>query len=539
MNAAAFRDDRGRPIRLGEVLGAGGEGTVFALAGDARRCVKIFHPDKAAARAPKLRAMCAARPLWPWRRALAWPTQLLFDAGAPDAFAGFVMPAWPALHELYRLLVPDERLQLAGFLTARDLCRLAAGVARAVHGVHRYGHCVGDLKPQNILVAPRTGRVVLIDTDSFQIADVATGNVHASAVLTPEYTAPELIADPQRTPRTAASDAFALAVLIHQLLLGGAHPFEGELAVGRASLERIPGRIRRGLCPLVPGVDAVRVAAGALPLTALHPALRALFERCFGPGHREPRARPTPAEWHSALLLAARTMIRCPESPAHLHGAGLASCPWCERRARTGIDLFPAGQGWQRAVARWPHPQKAPRRTRERWFSRHVRARGHGRAPSKAERAWLLKTGAALGLDRATVTAFIEGRQRARLSFEALGKPLAELARWLWQRALLSSSRPRSRISTLHLPLKAWRQRAPAERRWLALVVVVSLGLSLIAATTTLFANSARSVVPRRTCVARAEMAPPGAGRTPTRAPSGAVRPVTGRRAADSRAKGR
>ncbi|WP_437580641.1 protein kinase domain-containing protein [Sorangium sp. So ce887] len=410
MSAKAYRDPAGRVVELGEELGAGGEGSVFAVRGRRALCAKIYRPDRAEGRERKLRVMLERRPSWLLRRALAWPVALLTEAEGRAAFAGFLMPLQRGAIEVHRCLVPDERMQIAGWLTQRDLCVLAARLARLVDGVHRAGHCVGDLKPQNILVSPLSGRVALVDADSFQIRDPAAGQVHGCPVLTPEYTAPELCgADPGRAARTPASDAFALAVLIHQLLLGGAHPFEGELAPGGAGgAERIPARIRLGLCPFVPGVTGVRAAAGAIPFATLHPGLQALFIRCFGPGHGAPAERPGAAAWRAALLRAKREMVRCARSPAHLHDKALPRCPWCERRERTGIDLFPAEQRFQRAIARVRDPAAAPEAERIRWLGLHARGRLRDGALSAAERAWLDRAGAGLGLDRGAVARVVK-----------------------------------------------------------------------------------------------------------------------------------
>ncbi|WP_437275836.1 hypothetical protein WME90_31920 [Sorangium sp. So ce375] len=410
MGARAYRDPAGRVVELGEELGAGGEGSVFAVRGRRALCAKIYRSDRAGERERKLRVMLERRPSWLLRRALAWPVAPLIQAEGPAVFAGFLMPMQRGMMELHRCLVPDERMQIAGWLTQRDLCRLAARLARLVEGVHRAGHCVGDLKPQNVLVSPLSGRVALVDADSFQIRDPEAGELHGCQVLTPEYTAPELCgAGSGRAERTPASDAFALSVLIHQLLLGGAHPFEGELAPGGArGAERIPARIRLGLCPLVPGVTGVRPAAGAMPFATLHPELQALFIRCFGPGHGAPAERPGAAAWRAALVRAQREMVRCGRSAAHLHDKRLPRCPWCERRERTGIDLFPAGQGYQRAIARVRDPAAAPEAERIRWLGQHARGRLRDGALSAAERAWLDRAGAALGLGRAAVARVIE-----------------------------------------------------------------------------------------------------------------------------------
>ncbi|WP_434047649.1 MULTISPECIES: protein kinase domain-containing protein [Sorangium] len=410
MSAKAYRDPAGRVVELGEELGAGGEGSVFAVRGRRALCAKIYRPGRAEERERKLRVMLERRPSWLLRRALAWPVAPLTEAEGRGAFAGFLMPLQRGAIELHRCLVPDERMQIAGWLTQRDLCLLAARLARLVEGVHRAGHCVGDLKPQNILVSPLAGRVALVDADSFQIRDPAAGQMHGCPVLTPEYTAPELCGvEPGRAARTPASDAFALAVLIHQLLLGGAHPFEGELAPGGArDAERIPARIRLGLCPFVPGVTGVRPAAGAIPFATLHPGLQALFIRCFGPGHVTPAERPGAAAWRAALLRAKREMVRCASSPAHLHDRRLPRCPWCERRQRTGIDLFPAEQGFQRAIARVRDPAVAPEAERIRWLGLHARGRLRDGALSAAERAWLDRAGAGLGLGRTAVARVVE-----------------------------------------------------------------------------------------------------------------------------------
>jgi Protein kinase domain len=395
-----YRDRAGDEVTLGETIGQGGEGTVLAVPGDPRRCAKIFHRERAAERTDKLLAMVDRRPRLPGD-ALAWPVELLYGDGG--ALTGYLMPAVRGAAELHRYLVPDERAQLAGWLGLGDLHRLGARVAEIVTAIHEAGHCVGDLKPQNVLVSPLSGRVTLVDTDSFQIVD-RDGRVHACPVFTPEYAAPELHRGAlSRARRTPASDAFALAVLLYQLLMGGSHPFEGE---GEG---RVPDRIPRGLCPIVPGVTRIRAPPSALPFTALHPALREAFVRCFGPGHAAPEQRPSAVEWREVLARARRDLARCRRSPAHEHPRGQALCPWCERRERTGLDLFPAGQRWQRAsLARAPDPMTAQPAERARWLALHVRGRMVGGKVTPAERAWLAKAGAALGFSRAQVARAID-----------------------------------------------------------------------------------------------------------------------------------
>jgi hypothetical protein len=244
--------------------------------------------------------------------------------------------------------------------------------------------------------------------------------------------------------RAPASDGFALAVLIHQILLGGAHPFDGDLAPGAPrSAERVPGRIRRGLCPFVPGVTAVRPAAGALPFASLPEPIQALFVRTFGAGHARPEERSGAAEWRRALIRAGRDLVRCPASAAHRHDARLRRCPFCERRERSGLDPFPAGQSWQRALARAStSPAATPEAIGLRRLRRHVRGRLADGKVTHAERAWLEKTGAALGFDRARVGRTIE-EEATRTQGLRLRARLAELGQRLAARrrpAILAAS---------------------------------------------------------------------------------------------------
>ncbi len=443
-DAGSYRDDRGARVELGEELGEGGEGSVFAVRGKGGLCAKIYRADKAAQRAGKIRAMVANKPSWLLRRSLGWPVSPLYGGSEQATFAGFVMPLWRGAMELYRLIVPDERMAVAGFLDARDLCLVAARIARIVEGVHRMGHAIGDLKPQNVLVAAGPLRVAIIDTDSFHIHDPRANVTYPTEVVTPEYAAPELSS--ARAERTAASDVFALAVLAHQILLGGAHPFEGAITRGGGgSADRIPERIRRGLCPLVPGVRGIVPAAGALPISLVHEDLRALFARAFG---QAPSERPSAKELRVALERAAGAMIRCEVSASHRYDRALAACPWCARKAEKGIDLFAPEQGFQRAFAGRGDLSRAPEEERRAWMRRHIEGRLVRGAVTAAERAFLEKTGASLGLDKASVGRMI-AEESAPRPVVAKTSPLRDLrARALaWRPKLAWPSWPFARIT--------------------------------------------------------------------------------------------
>ena len=123
-------------------------------------------------------------------------------------------------------LVPRSRTEILSAQPKID--RIERGIGQLCDGVyalHAAGKLHRDLKPSNVLVEP-TGRVVLLDFGL--VADVETLGVdhthERAAVGTPAYMSPEQAAD---TPLTAASDWYAVGVILYESLTGR-RPFEGR-----------------------------------------------------------------------------------------------------------------------------------------------------------------------------------------------------------------------------------------------------------------------------------------------------------------------
>jgi serine/threonine-protein kinase len=128
-------------------------------------------------------------------------------------------------------------------------------VCDAVQYAHRNLVVHRDLKPSNIFVTP-DGQVKLLD---FGIAKLLpTGEVDADdetktqwRVLTPEYAAPEQV---RGDAVTAATDVYALGVVLYQLLTGyRAHRFERST----------PGEVERVVCEQMPAAPSRIVATDA------------------------------------------------------------------------------------------------------------------------------------------------------------------------------------------------------------------------------------------------------------------------------------
>jgi DNA-binding helix-hairpin-helix protein with protein kinase domain len=325
-------------------LGAGGEARVFALPGDVERVAKIYR-NPSEERARKIARMIAHPPLLgpdpEGAVRLAWPQEAVVDEeGRP---VGFLMARaeGPRIFEFYN---PVTRRAQAPLFHYGLLHRTAVNLAAAFAALHARSYRVGDVNESNILVAPE-GAVTLVDTDGFQVPDPC--GIFRSGVGRPEFTPPELqgmaFAAVDRTP---AHDHFGLGVLLFLLLMEGTHPFAVRVAGSATEPPPLEERIRAGMFPYA-GSRPRR--AGCMPprlapsFGVLHPALRALFERCFVDGHQDPSARPAATEWRDALAAAQGELRRCDLNPQHRFGAHLGDCPWCERtRLLRGRDPFPA-----------------------------------------------------------------------------------------------------------------------------------------------------------------------------------------------------
>jgi hypothetical protein len=336
-------------------IGAGGEAVVYGVPGDGGLVAKLYH-QPAIERARKLGVMLAHPPAMPEGTATAWPADLLLDGGG--RFAGFVMPRaeGPRLFEFYN---PVSRRETAGGFHAGRMHRAGRNLAAAFHALHAAGYVVGDVNESNLLVSPVDSGVTLVDADSLQVRDAASGAVYRSRVGKPEFTPPELQGVSfEEVDRTEAHDRFGLAVLLFLLLMEGTHPFAVRME-GDGEAPPVEERIRRGLFAHA-GRDGCRPPRLSPRFDALHPPLQALFVRAFVDGQTDPAARPSPAEWRDALNDAEAALAVCAANPLHRHGAHLDACPWCERTALLGgRDPFPAPGT---VVVRGPRPPRPARR---------------------------------------------------------------------------------------------------------------------------------------------------------------------------------
>ncbi|MEK7993206.1 MAG: hypothetical protein AAB403_05315 [Planctomycetota bacterium] len=330
-------------VRLGQELGRGGEGAVFAIEGQLQRVAKIYAAPPDQRKIQKLASMAeAASPAL--LRIAAWPMDLLTDTNG--AVRGFVMPRVVARRDIHELYSPKSRGESFPEADFRFLCHAGANIARAFAVVHDHSHVIGDVNHGNLLVGP-DGTVMLIDCDSFQIGTGA--HVFTCDVGVPLFTAPELHGRPLRDlVRTPNHDRFGLAVLLFHLLYMGRHPFAGrysgrgdmpiEKAIAESRFAYGPDRAAHGM----------ERPPGTIPLETMGATIAANFVRAFGRTGSN-GGRPDAKSWITALENLKAGLRTCSAASWHQYPAELGSCPWCAVEAQTAVRLF-----GQRIIAAGP-----------------------------------------------------------------------------------------------------------------------------------------------------------------------------------------
>jgi len=337
-------DGRSLAATLGERAGPpGSQGSVWFVVDRPQLVVKLERRPDADRFAEKLEVMLRSRPQQLTARdgiiRVAWPLGRVRDMHG-GRLIGYVQPALlrPEFASLNQAFDGPGNLVPAD-ATWRWYLELALDLARTMRGIHRAGHVVADLSPEN-LFATAGATVAFVDVDGWQIHDPRGSTPLPSPFSREEYTPPEHLADPaSRKERRFSADWWALSVLIAAILQLGTHPYAG-IPFGAEPPHDVRANVeaRRAVilgAPLRPPPHAPRaglVLAGPLGL---------LLRRCLREGYDDPEARPRPEEWIDALTEAQYGLRRCAAGALHLHVPQADDCPWCDLAARTGHDPFP------------------------------------------------------------------------------------------------------------------------------------------------------------------------------------------------------
>ncbi|GAA4003660.1 TonB family protein [Sphingomonas humi] len=322
-----FRFD-GTQLALGDRLGRGGEGEVYALANDNARAVKVYSGNGARERQEKILAMVAAR-LSELTTLAAFPIDPVRKRNGE--FAGFIMRKVSGHKPLFELYSPGARKSSFPQANYPFLVRTASNFSKAIGAVHASGCVIGDINPSGIFIAD-DARVTLIDADSFQLSQGAKRFLCKVGV--PDYTPPELQSmSLDGTVRTTNHDNFGLAIVVFQLLFMGRHPFSGSYSKGEMPIEKAIREFRFAYGKRPVGMVP---PPGAPLFKHFPPALGGAFEAAFGPA----ASRPSAKDWIGLLDQLTRGLKGCRDNSLHHYWQGSPECPWCRMERTQGIMLF-------------------------------------------------------------------------------------------------------------------------------------------------------------------------------------------------------
>ena len=354
----------GKPVVLAELpLKGGGQAAVFPVEGDHATVVKLYRDPPGPDQERRLARMLTMSPLAarPTDRSqppeLAWPTAL---ARSPEGeFLGYAMHRFgePEHVQLVGLFTRAQRLRLFAEADWRFLLGVSWNLAFMTARLHYDSLVVGDFSSSNVVV-DANGFVTFLDCDSIAFTDPVTGEPFPCLMHTTDYSAPERQSG---GPATRASDDFALAVLVYQLLTAGNHPF-GGVPHDSTSESTVKDNIAASVSYVV-RPELVVVPRGTVDPSVLPPDLLNLARAAFGPGVHAPAARPPAEAWLRALDKERAQIRMCQARPLHAYGSHLPSCPWCARAARTGHDVFNMPRPVSVPMPTMPpQPPPAPRR---------------------------------------------------------------------------------------------------------------------------------------------------------------------------------
>jgi hypothetical protein len=187
-----------------------------------------------------------------------------------------------------------EVVEQRGPLTVANLHSVAVGVATALAGIHGAGVIHRDLKPQNVLLAPGSPKVIDFGiARAFEATSQYTRTGHM--VGTVAYMAPERFSEEPGTPLTPATDIFAWGCVIAYAGTGRS-PFHGDS----------------------PETTAARILTQPPHLGKLAEPLRSLVELTTA---KNPADRPTARELLDILVTGAASVVA--RSPRHPRTGGL------------------------------------------------------------------------------------------------------------------------------------------------------------------------------------------------------------------------
>lgn len=366
----------GYRYRLEKEIGAGGEGRVYRIAGEnlVAKIYKKVEPEVE----QKIRFLVnnPIADLYAGGKrilALAWPKDILCDD--QGNFIGYTMPFIQNGVEICTVArgcdMPKAKVMFPDYDWLFGL-QVAINLSKAVEYLHAHACIIGDLNCKNIMVSP-DGCITLLDNDSFDMRDPATGAHYRCCAGTQDYLAPELQGRNLRSPNasfTPQSDDFALAIHIFQLLMNNYHPFTGKNLVviqNSTSVNQRLDHLVNGKCPFLHTYSDLTVPVGAPYLPeVVSEQLRMDFYRTFDYNaaniSQRVYQRTTAAQWAADLqqfwnrFYTPGQAYQCSKDRTHFYLAEHGRCGLCAAQER--LTSFRNSQAPKNATKPTPPPAK-------------------------------------------------------------------------------------------------------------------------------------------------------------------------------------
>jgi eukaryotic-like serine/threonine-protein kinase len=318
----SVEDNAGRRYRLVQVIGKGGQGTVF-IEENRQYLVKIIKKTGTVSVDQLRNQFRRIRQLNLSGIPITRPLEIL-----RPPMVGYVMSFLQGMQPIENLLKPprdvsnlrDWYISTGGI---RRRLKLLEKLARALHKLHSKGLVYCDISPRNIFVSTdlQESEVYLIDVDNLIIESNIDG------LYTKWYGAPEIIM--QKHGNDSLTDAFSFAVLAYKTLALD-HPLIGDRV-----REGDPEMEQRALSGEVPWIhhssdESNRSQTGfsVIHNEIISSKLFQLFQRTFELGLRDRQQRPGLGEWSRGLQRAYHFTVGCKVCGGSFYAAK-STCPWC------------------------------------------------------------------------------------------------------------------------------------------------------------------------------------------------------------------
>ena len=280
-------------ITLGQELKREGKGKIYQVLEIPSLAAKVYHPNKSIpTRTDKLELMLADPPEKDFNPdidiSIAWPVDLLVCDNNNQKIVGYLMPKISraiAIDRYYdRNYLNNKKLRdisVESFnFKPYNPYRVGINLAAAFRAIHAKGYVIGDVNESNILVT-ESGSIAIVNTDSFQVCNLAKNSIHYCHTSNPEFTPPELQGkDLTKVHRTPQQDLFGLGILIFKLLMAGNHPYDSRFLSTEESTYSLQP-IGLGHFPYAENKISLAPLPDSPPFNHLHPDLQELFIACF------------------------------------------------------------------------------------------------------------------------------------------------------------------------------------------------------------------------------------------------------------------